>query len=201
MKKIILIFLISAVSLFSQNMKDDIFQNLKTKFSKLETVSFSYTMGSNSSIQGSIIAKKGDKYKIIFQNRIVLCNGKNIWNYDIENKSVIISKFESMKESASIETIFFDLLNNYKPENYESQTNSKGIKTNVLILKALKEDKNSMQKIKLYLDKNLNITAVGMIKNYREEAWQIDKLKINDKIADNYFEFEIKKDIEVIDLR
>lgn len=182
-------------------MKDDVFQNIKSKFSKLETVSFTYTMSGNSLIQGSITAKKGEKYKIFFHNRILFCNGKNIWNYDLENKSVIISKFESKNNSTSIETIFFDLLNNYKPENYESMTNSKGYKINVLTLKSLKVDKNSIEKIKLYLDKDLNITSVGMIKNYREETWQIDKLKINDKIADNYFEFEIKKDIEVIDLR
>jgi outer membrane lipoprotein-sorting protein len=201
MKKIIFIIIISTISTFSQNMKDDVFQSFKTKFSKLETVSFSYSIGSNSQISGSITAKKGDKYKIIFQNRIVSSDGKNIWNYDIENKSVIISKFESLKTGASIETFFFDLLNNFKPENYESQSNSKGIKMNVLTLKSLKDDKNSMEKIKLYLDKDLNISSIGMIKNYREETWQIDKLKINDKIADNYFEFEVKKDIEVIDLR
>jgi outer membrane lipoprotein-sorting protein len=182
-------------------MKDDVFQNLKTKYSKLETVSFSYAMSSNPMIQGYITAKKGDKYKILFQNRNVFCDGKNVWNFDIENKSVIISKFESLKNSASIETIFFDFLNNYKPENYESVTNSKGFKSNVLTLKSLKDDKNSIQKLKLYLDKDLKISAVGIIKKYREETWQIDKLKINDKIADNYFVFEIKKDIEVIDLR
>lgn len=199
---VITVILISCVSLFSQTDKDKLFENLKLQYSNINTLSLKFTLNDNNSVRGELIAKKGNKYVLTIANRKIYCNGATIWNYVPENKSVLVSNYESHGESASIEKIFFDLTKNFTPLKLYKSQSANGSSNHILELVPLKDstDDITMIKLNINLDNN-DIYAISILRNYAEEKWVISNLKLNPKIDDNKFEFKSIDNVEVIDLR
>jgi outer membrane lipoprotein-sorting protein len=175
------------------------FNAIKKIYGNMKTVSFNFANQDNSNIHGSLIAKRGNKFKLQFGNRTIRCDGKTVWNYSQDENNVIVSNFESHGDENSIETIFFSMLDTHKPIGLSSSTNSAGNKLMLLDLVST-ADPNRKIEIAYYPD-NRTIAEVTLTNNYVVETWLINKLKINPEIADNTFIFESDEKIEMIDLR
>jgi outer membrane lipoprotein-sorting protein len=184
---------------YAQSSADAEFKEIKKIYGNMKTVSFNFVNQDNSNINGSLIAKRGNKFALQFGNRTIRCDGNSVWNYSKEENNVIISDFESHGEENSIETIFFSMLDNHKPVGLTSSTNSAGNKLMVLDLVST-ADPNRKLEIAYYPDSR-TIAEVTLTNNYVVETWLINKLKINPEITDNTFVFEANDKIEIIDLR
>ncbi|MBX3042313.1 MAG: outer membrane lipoprotein carrier protein LolA [Candidatus Kapabacteria bacterium] len=199
---IAILVIFAKISLFSQMDKDKLFENIKTKYSNLNSLSLNFVLNENSAIKGELIAKKGNKYVLSVSGRKIYCDGETIWNYVPENKNVLISNFESHGETASIERILFEFTNNFVPlKLYKNQTTyGKSVHTLELVPGSEQQDDITMIKLDMNTDTH-DIYQISIIRNYAEESWRISNLKINPKIADNQFNFVPKDDVELIDLR
>ncbi len=175
------------------------FNAIKKMYGNLKTVSFNFENQDNPNIHGSLIAKRGNKFKLQFGNRTIRCDGNNVWNYSQDENNVIVSKFESHGDENSIENIFFTMLDTHKPIGLSSSTNSAGNKMMLLDLVST-SDPNRKIEIAYFPDSRM-IAEVTLTNNYVVETWLISKLKINPEIADNTFIFETDDKIEMIDIR
>lgn len=201
--KVIMILFLSVVAVvFSQDDMDKLFNELKNDYSNLNSISLNFTLNDNAAVKGELIAQKGNKYVLTIGNRKIYCDGETIWNYVPENKNVLVSKFETHGESASIEKIFFKFTQTFKPVKlYKNQATS-GKSSNILELIPIGEPTDDITMVRLNINTdNGNINQISIIRNYAEESWNISKLRINPKIADSKFIFPNRNDIEVIDLR
>jgi outer membrane lipoprotein-sorting protein len=190
------------VSIYSQQDKDKLFEKIKLQYSELQSVSLNFTLNDNSAVKGQLLAKKGNKYILSLGNRKIYCDGKNIWNYIPTNKNVIISSFEEHGESVSIEKIFFQFTNSYKPAKLYKNQSSNSESSSILELVPKNESENEITMIKLNINPNtLDIHNVILVRNYNEESWAISNLKLNPSTADNKFIFNIPEKVETIDLR
>ncbi len=195
--KIAIAFILSFNFTFAQT-KESVFQQIKEKLSSLEQVSFNYQSIDNSAIKGKIIATKDNKYKLIFNGRIIISDGKSIWNYNAEEKQVLISNFSS-KSSFQLQTIFFEVINNTVPEELKEVTNSKSGEYWSLTLLS---QKNKSDKFVLYLNpENLDIIQIIFTYENINGNYKIFGFKINPKISNSEFIFKIPKGTEQIDLR
>ncbi len=205
MKLIIMIsvmFALNIINGLAQGAKDNLFEKLKAQYSNLESISLNFTLNENKAVNGQLLAKKGNKYVLSIANRKITCDGSTIWNYVPENKNVLISKFESHNESASIEKIFFEFTKNFKANNlYEPEEDN--INSNMMLeLVPVGEDANDITMVRLVLNPgNLSIKRIVIIRNYAEESWNITNLKLNSQVADNKFIFKAPEGVEIIDLR
>ncbi|MDT3740587.1 MAG: outer membrane lipoprotein carrier protein LolA [Candidatus Kapabacteria bacterium] len=205
MKLVIMISVMFALNIFNglaQGAKDNLFEKLKAQYSNLESISLNFTLNENKAVNGQLLAKKGNKYVLSIANRKITCDGNTIWNYVPENKNVLISKFESHNESASIEKIFFEFTKNFKANNlYEPEEDN--INSNMMLeLVPVGEDGNDITMVRLVLNPgNLSIKRIVIIRNYAEESWNITNLKLNSQVADNKFVFKAPEGVEIIDLR
>lgn len=205
MKKIIIaliLILITTSQVFSQLDKDKIFEKMKLQYSKLNSISLSFKLNDNSLVKGDLLAKKGNKYLLTIANRKIYCNGKNIWNYSPENKSVLLSNYTEHGESASIEKIFFEFTKNYKPNKYYKNQSNNTFSSHILELVPIAESSDDITMIKLFINPDeLDILSISIYRNYAEENWLISNLKLNPNIADNKFEYKTIDNVELIDLR
>lgn len=173
--------------------KNSVFNELKSNYKNIKSIEIIYSNAQNSDIKGELTAIKGNKYRITMGSRIITCDGTNVWNYSIPQKSVLISKFKESK-SVSIENLFFTEINE---SIVLSLSNLNSTKNNSKYELSLKNEKTDFA-YKLYLDENKNIKSIYF--EDMEEEWIIEKLNINTKINDK-FEPKFADDIEIIDLR
>ena len=122
-----LILFLLTYSLSAQT-KDEVFSKIVKKYKNIGSISFSFQNEEITGFAGILKAKKNNKYIIEANDRIIKCNGKTLWNYSISEKKVIISDFEeNYVEENSIETIFFNFLNDYEPNDLKSEQSSKSL--------------------------------------------------------------------------
>lgn len=200
---LIVILMIFGISKsFAENDKDMVYNKLIEKYGDLSSVTLKFKSMDNDRIDGTIEAKKGNKYLIRMANRLIVCNAKSIWNYSIDDNNVIVSKFDKDLHSNSIEKLFFSLLQSFTPTAMKKESSSKGTSFTVLTLKSdEKENAMNIKQIKLWLDKNYNIESFSFLKDGNEERWAVWDIFTNTKIQDKTFDFKVPKGAEVIDLR
>jgi outer membrane lipoprotein carrier protein len=190
------------VNSFSQMDKDKLFDELKADYSNLNSLSLNFTLNENASIKGELISQKGNKYVLTIGNRKIYSDGETIWNYVPENKNVLVSKFETHGESASIEKIFFQFTQNFKPVKLYKSQSASGKSNTILELIPIGEATDDITMVKLEINPDTrNIYQISIFRNYAEESWKISNLKINPKIADSKFVFVPQENVEIIDLR
>jgi len=198
---VFLCFLTELSVAFSQHDKDKLFANIKSQFSNLQLISMDFYLEDNT-VKGNLLAKKGNKYIISFGNRKIISDGKTIWNYNPANKNVIVSNFETDSETASIENLFFSFANSFKPSKLYKNSSSNGYSEYFLELIPANKDESNLDMIKLMINPSTKvISGVILIKNYSEEAWLINSLKLNPEVDDKKFKFSPADNIEIIDLR
>lgn len=188
-------------NLEARNSKEEIFNYLKSKYGNIESIVAEFALSTNQKIKGKFWAKSGNKYIMQMDNRIITCNGTNLWNYSIKQNNVVISSFDKMSEEISVEKILFDLMNDYKVIEAKSELASKGKKQLMIVLEKNKKEGN-LSKVKIWVDpNNYSINSVGIDRGGEFEIWNLSNLKINTKIEDSKFDFKTPKNAEEIDLR
>jgi outer membrane lipoprotein-sorting protein len=202
-----LIFFLNATSylLLSQPDKYSIHKKLKDKFKSIQTISAKFSIGDNSSEMMNIKAAKNNKYILELGERIIYCDGKNVWNYSINDNSVVISSYDPSDAGISLEQVFFDIIESFQPSELKLESSSFKNSDYILILVNPEKRLSTaiIKSITLYLNKkNFDIYIIKVkISDGSELSWQIHELIINPKLNQTIFEFKPQKDTEVIDLR
>lgn len=202
---LLIVFLSYSPLLNAQNNKEEVFKQLKDKFDNLNTLNlkFKYKLSENSNenIEGTIRAKKGNKYYLNLGERILVCNGKEIWNYSIEEKTVMLSKFNKNIKELSVEDVFFNLINNSKPISYSKSIKNNKLNSLLLSINDNYKEKYKISEIKLNLDEKKNLVSLELIEGKSSKFWEIIDFDYNPDLKDTEFTFNAPKDVEIIDLR
>lgn len=198
-------FLVLSVPLFSQTDKAEVYNRLVEKYGNMSSVSMKFRQKvEEMEVDASLTAKRQNKYALNLSGRVIVCNGKTIWNYDAVENTVIISNFERFEYEVSIEEFFFSFLNNYKPSRLLTQATSDGRYVLILALSPESADKmiNGVSYIEVWLDKNsYDIVAIEVDSDIGKQHWDFDYIKVNPDIAEDKFEYTPPEDSKVIDLR
>jgi outer membrane lipoprotein-sorting protein len=153
-------------------------------------------------IQGKVWVK-GNKYKIVLDEQVIISNGETIWNYLPEFHEVHINNFEA--EAALFSPIQFMHIHEqgFIPIALKIITIDK-VEYNIVELIA-SEQENLINHLSLTIGKKnhqiKNMKALDS--NGTTHSFMITKLVPDVDIKDNYFVFDTTKyeDLEIVDLR
>ncbi len=199
---VFLLFTLLSANLFSQNDKDIVYNQLIEKYGDLKSISLQFKSMDNPRVEGSLQAKRGNKYRLEMGSRIITSNAKFIWNYSIDDKNVIVSRFDKGLHSNSIENLFFTFLQDFSPVSLKKENSSKGTSFTILTLKSVNNDENiNIESITLWLDQNSNIQSFAIENGKSTEKWSVWNLNTNPNLTDKSFDFRVPKGAELIDLR
>lgn len=175
--------------------KDKVFETLKGKFAKVESIAVKFY--STNYKNGNLLAKKGGRFRLQVASRLIVSNGKEIWNYSAAEKKVVIQKVE-VSNNISLDNFLLNFANDFEPVSFFRENSSQSGARNCLQLKYKPEPSHI---IRLYLDERNEIREIVFAFGNNEESFVIKSLRVNPKVTDAQFNFKIPKGTEVIDLR
>ncbi len=192
----LIILFYSTVS-FSQT-AESVLKSLQTKFDSITDLKADVTQKNNSNpnLSGKLYFKEKNNLRLEFGNQIIVSDGKTSWNYNKQDKKVIISDYE--EKGAGLLSINY-LVYEY-PKECDLSLSSEGSKT-VLILKP-KTKKNNSGEVKLVINKD-NLIDKAVIINQAAGNMEVSftNYKLNNNLSESLFTFTAPEGTTIVDLR
>jgi outer membrane lipoprotein-sorting protein len=191
-----------AVSAATAMDKDKLYSELKKKYGNIESAMFDYRSRQNPQMHGRMVIKKGNMFRIEVPGRLIISNGETVWNYSLGDNNVMISKYEEMPDNASMERIFFDMMDNFEPVKLFSESTNKGTKLMKLEMKAGGENDLNVNDLFIFVDPNTTeIVSIGVYNDFGGDTWDLANIRTNIDLPKSEFNFKAPEEAEVIDLR
>jgi outer membrane lipoprotein-sorting protein len=175
--------------------KDKVFETLRKKFAKVESIAVEFY--STNYKKGNLLAKKGGRFRLQLGSRLIVSNGKEIWNYSVVEKKVVVQKVE-VSNSISLDNFLLNFASDFEPVSFTRENSSQSGARNCLQVRYKPEPSHI---IRIYLDERNEIREIVFSFGNNEESFVVKSLQINPKISNTQFNFKIPKGTEVIDLR
>lgn len=187
---------------------DKIIKNAKKKFNGYQdfTADLTWsledkaTKAAPSVKKGKIYIKK-EKYKIVFPEREMICDGKSVWDYLKKEKEANLSNYNP-KEGMSIQRVF-KLYDEGMKVRMDATETYNGAAVDKITLFPLAE--KEFFKVELWIEqKTENIRKIKIHnRNGITNQFELNSIVVNTQLADESFVFDKAKypGVEVIDLR
>lgn len=200
MKNTLLIgfILLFSFFLYAQSDANSILRELRNKFNSINdlTVDYSQKAGGKVILNGKIIFKKENKYRVENKNQIVGSDGVAAWNYNSTQKKYIITNYDSENNSIySINYLVYQL-----PNECILSARTEG---NLKVLELTPKSTNlQFKRIELWINTDYLIQKIVLsdLNNNTNEI-SLSNYKLNQKISDSLFSFNPPEGTKVIDLR
>ena len=151
-------------------------------------------------VKGTLQFKKPNRYRIETDERTVVTDGKTSWSWNPRNRQVVIDNYKEETHSLSPEQLLLSYPKDYFSTFIGEETVA-GQRTYVLKLTP-KEDNTFATAMKIWVGKDWLIRKVEITDvNGAVTTYVIEKISIDQKLADSRFSFQVPDKAEVIDLR
>jgi chaperone LolA len=203
-------FIVVLFSLTAQAGEDTkkILSNLQKKYESLQDVTIHFKQQvvfgvtqNEQNFKGTLVVKKGNKYRIELENQTIVTDGKSVWSYSAANNQVLIDKYKEDPKSISPDKVLVNV-----PDRYTTTfiTKEKKGDTELSVLKLVPKDKSSnVQWMKIWADTDDWIMKKVQLQDVSDNltTYTIEEIKYNTGVSDAQFQLETPKGAQVIDLR
>jgi chaperone LolA len=185
-----------------------ILSNLQKKYESLQDVTIHFSQQvvfgvtqNEQSFKGTLVVKKGNKYRIELESQTIVTDGKSVWSYSIANNQVLIDKYKEDPKSISPDKVLVNV-----PERYATTfiVKEKKGEQELSVLKLIpKEKSSSIQWMKVWVDTDEWIMKKVQLQDISDNltTYTIEEIKYNTGVSDSQFQLETPKGAQVIDLR
>lgn len=205
MKYHLLIFFVLLISIKSYSQNESaktVLEKVQSKFNSMIDMksdfyqSIKYTSaGSEYSLKGKFYYKKKSKFRIEINNKILLNDGKSIYNIDKSAKRVVISPINDASAGFSIDRI----VNEY-PKKCSVRLITENKKEFIELIP--KSNDLPFNKVRLFVsDQNMVEKFVIIDLSNDQTTIQLNNLIVNSNIPNSSFIFTEQSGYEIIDLR
>jgi outer membrane lipoprotein carrier protein len=172
---------------------------LQYKFDGISDLSADFKQSINGKpvLNGKFLFKKEDKFRIEIKNAVIISDGVTNWNFNKKDNKVIIS---SNNGSSAVPFSLRKIVYEYPKECSINVENLEG--KEILIFTPNKNSEIGYSLVKIWITKD-NLIERIILKDKADNLIQIDfsKYKINQKLADQSFNFTPPEGSQIIDLR
>jgi len=209
--KFILVFLAFALVRnlsFAGDDPEDVLSHLEKKYDKIKDAFASFTQDvvfgvtkNEQTFKGKLWMKKGNKYRLEFEDETIVTDGSSVWSFSKSNNQVLIDKYRDDPKSFSPDKVLVNVPKQYSA-TVLSREKIEDRETIVLKLVA-KEQSSNLKWMKVWVDPDEWLMERIQILDVSDNltTYFINGLKLNTGLADGQFEFQVPKGIDVIDLR
>jgi len=186
---------------------NDLALKVEKKYRSLKNISMDFTkivrsdiFETENRIKGKMILKNPDKFKIRTKDQTIVCDGKFVWNYSVENKQVIKNLVDRSKNLFRPNQYLSNFRSEYIPrlEGEEKINRTRCFK----FLLSPKKDDVFIKRMTIWVDKK-NLLAKKLEykdSNDNEVVLIFQHIKTNRKIKDSEFIFQAPAGVEELDL-
>ena len=204
---ILVFFIIRLNQVIAGITADELATQVEKRYRSLSDISMDFTKVTRSEIfekpslvQGKMLLKNPVKFRIETKDEIIVCDGKYVWDYSVENKQVVknlVDKSESM----------------FKPNQYLSNFRTDYIPSLIgeekidkipcfkLLLSSKQED-TLIKKMTIWVDKQRYLARKIEYKDSQDNdiVLEFKHIQVDRKIKDTEFVFQAPAGVEELDL-
>lgn len=194
-------------TLYAQD-PQEMLENIKKKYDSINDAEFKFSQRTKfalskkeQTIRGTLVIKKGNKYRVETGKNTIVTNGVTVWSYSVATKQVLIDHFKENERSLTPEKILSAAPKDYSPSSAGSEKIGK-VQTQILKLVPKSED-SMVGTMRLWVDESTWLIKKAEIvdDNGKETLYTVIEARINIGIPDSRFTFQIPNGVEVVDLR
>ncbi len=186
----------------------DVLKRLEKKYESVRDVKVSFRQvirfgvtEAEQSFNGTLIMRKGNKYRIELEDQTIVTDSKSVWSYAKNNRQVIIDKYREDPNSFSPDKVLVNV-----PEHYVAtilgKEKLKDLATTILKLNP-KDSKSNVQWMKIWVDDDESLMRKVQVLDTSDNltTYFIERVSLNSGVKDSVFQFDAPAGVEVIDLR
>jgi chaperone LolA len=185
----------------------EIIENVQERYEDMTdaTITFSQSVRfkvskAEQTVKGTLLFKKPNKYRIETEERTVVTDGKTSWSWSPRNRQVVIDNYKEETHSLSPEQLLLSYPKDYI-STFIGEEKLAGQSAYVLKLTP-KEEGSFATAMKIWVARDWLIRKVEITDvNGAVTTYVIEKIAIDQKLADSGFNFQVPEKAEVIDLR
>lgn len=167
------------------------FQSL---YSNISSVSLSY---SNGSTQGTLQAKRNQGYVITLPGRRYVSNGTLVWHVQSQTRTVVINAIDKHDAGASLDRVFFVLMNVYTPSERSSAPGSMAVRLTPPHPTTMVA---GVTQLDVIMNKKGVITSIVVTEGDITTTWKVRSLKRNPSLSPTLFTYTPPPGWTVVDL-
>ncbi len=157
--------------------------------------------GINQRLEGKLLLKKTNKYRVELDGQTIVTDGRTVWSYAVATNQVLIDTFKLNERMLSPERLLTTA-----PDEYASRvvgTEKIGSTETIVLLLTPRSESSSVKSLKLWVDEGSSLVRQVLLVdvNSRETQYTVREIDINRGLEDSRFVFDIPEGVEVVDLR
>lgn len=157
--------------------------------------------------KGRLTVQKPNRFRFETSMQTVVTDGKTAWNFVPGNDQVIVSDYEAVKGDRSYEKLLFDLIllggydDRFEPR-YAGEERVGGAKVHRVDLRSVDED-GYISDVTLWIDRRQALVRKVEYRNINNDVttYELSDFRVNRRLKDAIFTFEVPGKVDVVDLR
>ncbi|HEX7402008.1 MAG TPA: outer membrane lipoprotein carrier protein LolA [candidate division Zixibacteria bacterium] len=186
---------------------DELASQVERRYRSLSDISMDFTKITRSEVfenpslvQGKMLLKNPDKFRIETKDEIIVCDGKYVWDYSVENEQVVKSSVDKSESTFQPNQYLSDFRTDYIPSLTGEEKIDK-IPCFKLLLSSKQEDA-LIKKMTIWVDKQSYIARKIDYRDSQDNdiVLEFKHVKVDRKIKDTEFVFQAPPGVEEVDL-
>lgn len=201
----IVCYILFSISMLSKQSAEDVFRRVQTIYGDSESLRaqfFSKLPGTSTTVRGTLLVKRGNKFRLDMNGRTITCNGQTVWNYEHTTKKLVISTFKNNPATISPEKIFLSFPKTYAPELQKENSADGAILRLTLTPVDARDAVGGMQEVVMRLTPGTyQLRELRINDGASTYQWMMNELTLQAKLKNEQFEYKAPKGAQVVDLR
>jgi len=199
------------IILFNQGMRgitpDELASQVEKRYRSLSDISMDFTKVTRSEIfekpslvQGKMLLKNPVKFRIETKDETIVCDGKYVWDYSVENQQVVKRQVDKSESMFKPNQYLSDFRADYIPSLIGEEKIDK-IPCFRLLLSSKQEDA-LIKKMTIWVDKQSYLARKIEYKDSQDNdiVLEFKHIEVDRKIKDSEFVFQAPPGVEELDL-
>lgn len=204
MRVMFILYMFCCTQVYSQS-ADEVFRRVQTMYGESESLRaqfFSRLPGTATPMRGTLLVKRGNKFRLDMNGRTITCNGQIVWNYEHSTKKILISTFKNNPATISPEKIFLSFPKTYTPAvQQENAADGKILRLTLTPVDA-RDAVAGMQEVIMRLTPGTyQLREIKINDGTTTYQWMMTELTLQAKLKNEQFEYKPPKGAQIIDLR
>ncbi len=195
-------------SLLAQDNAETIVKKVRENYEKLQSMQADFVQnytwslaGETQTLEGKILLKKGDRYRVETKTQTIVTDGATVWTYSPEKQQVIIDKLSKTAEDPLPRELIVKYTRDFKAKFLGTD---KSGKTDLFRIHFTPRDENSfVSEVTAWIEKDTWLAKKIEQHDINDNitVYELKNIQRDVVLAENLFTFKIPDGVEVVDLR
>jgi outer membrane lipoprotein-sorting protein len=186
---------------------DELASQVEKHYRSMSDISMDFTKTTHSEIfekpslvEGKMLLKNPDKFRIETKDEVIVCDGKYVWDYSVENQQVVKNLVDQSENMFKPNQYLSNFRKDYTP-SLKGEEKIDKVPCYKLLLSAKREDA-SIKNMTMWVDKQDYLARKIEYKDSQDNdiVLEFQHIKVDRKIKDSEFVFQVPDGVEEVDM-